>query len=105
MGCTSIGSGGHSTRVRVGLEVSVLAIILDRLLLTGSVSRRVGELGCRKPGPIICSVVSMVEPLEERHPVDEVKALAARGAQTVDNQVDGARGAPYGRVELFHSEM
>lgn len=40
---------------------------------------------------VICAVIHVVEPLKERHAVNEVEARASEGANVVDDKVDGVR--------------
>ena len=46
---------------------------------------------CSKTCSVISAVVHVVEPLKERHAVNEVEARASEGANVVDDKVDGVR--------------
>ena len=53
----------------------------------------------RQPGSAASHVVDHVEPLEERHAVDEVQAAASYVPEVVHDEVDRARAAADRGVE------
>ena len=59
----------------------------------------VGVLRRSEPDLVLAAVVDGVEALEERVAVDEVEALAGRGADVGDDEVDGVVRAADGAVQ------
>lgn len=64
-----------------------------------SVGRRIGVGGGGEADAAVASVENGVVALKEGVAVDEVKTLAAVGADVVDDQVDVTRAAANGTVE------
>ena len=64
------------------------------------VRRRIRERGGGKANPGVVGIVDVVEALQERKAVNEVKTLAALRAEVSRDEVDGVLLAANGRVEL-----
>ena len=66
-----------------------------------SVSSGIRERRGGEPDTAVRDVEDVVEPLQERHAVDEVQAFAAEAAEVVHDQVDKVGRAADQRVELL----
>ncbi len=64
------------------------------------IRRSISVVRRREPDAVVRNVVYLVEPLEERHAIDEVEALAAVATQVGHDEVDIVWRASERRVEL-----
>ena len=58
------------------------------------------EQRVREPDAAVRDVEHVVEPLEERHAIDEVEAFPTRGANVANDEVDAARTASNKGVQV-----
>ena len=91
-----------SKNLEIFLALYVAFLLFSFLLLTQrtrSVGRRSRERSGRKADTPASGVEDGVEALEEGHAVDEVEALARRGANRADDEEDFIRVAADSRVQ------